>query len=485
MKAFTFFFTPLLFLASHSLLAAEKKITQEPISYIGHGAIFGPDGSEISPTNSFLAQATKWYIDTLYKNLAPELQSEFSSVRNTVTNGLHLDEQSNLIINTSLIDWLLDRSNLKNADQIRGKNRLLKKILKNKLTDHNSVFFPRGIEAFVVQPKLLDRLAKINGVQQNINIAPFAVTTKGGELYRAECAAAGVPTPPDFGPGTGWNSQGIINKRDLIIVRGNDAEVLTWVSTNPAGMCIALPRFNLDRTVEADGVICMGKTTSKVCFWDNQIKDGEGDSAIFTFPLGSPQPFNKWAGGADLRGGVGGVCSDCHAGENPYIIHGSILESLSNTLPTFSDNWYDPIVRAGDETPWPENPGPMDSPSRCSTCHGSAELPGDAGRLPRLKGLLGYCGVLRSSIGALAPPLPGLTNPMAFMPQGRKAGTLACTPGLSHSDPRYRACSNETSTDCTPNFSESDPRRQQPDFPDAYRVSCSKEMADLLSQCIP
>ena len=52
------------------------------------------------------------------------------------------------------------------------------------------------------------------------------------------------------------------------------------------------------------------------------------------------------AGGAEIEYGTGGICTNCHAGENPYIIHpkvdlgGGVLMGKLNkpplNLPTFS-----------------------------------------------------------------------------------------------------------------------------------------------------
>jgi hypothetical protein len=453
---------------------------REPIAFIGHGALFGPDGSEIAPTGKFLVDATRWYADELSKGLNETQKTEFQRLSTDVSGIYYRDEQSQAYANAQLVDWLLDRTERADVNELRSKNNLIKKVLSQRLTGSIDVRFPSGIGEYQPDPNLLAKFLSFK-----TDVHPFAFTPSGGATYRDECRKAGVPIPPDFGPGSGWVSQGVIPKSDLFIVRGDDAEVLTWTSVMPAGMCIALPRYSADKKVQADGVICFGKVSSKVCFWDNQVRDGQGDAATFEFPLGSTQPFDRWGGGTDLRGAVGGICSDCHAGENPYVIHGKILGSLSDTLPTFPDQWYDPLVRNGDKSPWPENPGPMDSPGPCNGCHGSAASPSHAGRLPALSSKLpGYCGaVLRSSLGALAPPLKGSTNPPASMPQGRNAGTYACTPGLGSADPRYRPCSVKTIIDCTPEFSSVDPRRNDADFPNAYKVSCTQEMADLLMRC--
>lgn len=123
-----------------------------------------------------------------------------------------------------------------------------------------------------------------------------------------------------------------------------------------------------------------------------QIPIGVANTAID--PLGRYQ-----AGGFELLGGAGGVCTDCHAGENPYITHpksnlggGIFWEDPRNVqgLPTFAPNRYDPLVPAA----WPQNDlsqAGSTVPGVCSACH----LKGSAGRFPHLSNQLqGYCGTI-------------------------------------------------------------------------------------------
>jgi hypothetical protein len=474
----------------------------EPIAFIGHGTMFDRAGSAIIPSLQTVGEAQAWYRHALSAKLTPAQGVAFAAFEATLSAGLALDSQSQLVLNAALIDWLLDHTSVPGADRIRGKNALLKYYLERPLPEKPDLRQPGGEADFAADPELLRRLARVPAT-------PLLLTGASGDGYRKLCLENGVPIPPDFGTGSAWVDQGRLEKSELFLNNPPSAEVLTWVSAPPAppGMCIALPRFRTERregktpdalpafkrVVSLDGVVCLGQTApggstaadkrARACFWDNE-KNGK----FFSFELGTTKTFDSFGGGAELQGASGGgVCSDCHAGENPFVMHGKLLLSLDQpplSLPTTAPSWHDPIVRNGDVTKtgaalaWPQNPGPMDSPDACVNCHGTAKETG-VQRLPQLSTALpDYCGlVLRASIGALGVPFPGQVNPPASMPPGKRAGTLACTPGLAPTDPRYHACKADVTQDCTPNYP--DGRQGSP----AYKVSCTKQMADLLALC--
>lgn len=494
-----------LILVAAGVAAQDHKRDHEPIAFIGHGVMFDQGGGQIQPTVAFIGKAQVWYRRDLVEKLDKERRARFVAMERGLAKDLKLDAQSRLVMNAYLLDWLIQSAGTKDATRLLGKNRLMKLYLQAALPGEAGGQFRQGLRPFKVHPELLKRLTDWSKGEGNLpgGVAKL-VTGVGGQAYRDLCAANGVPIPPDIGT-AGWVSQGLIPQSELFIVRSLQAEVMTYKSTSPAGMCIALPRFGVDQfgtpdIVQLDGVICMGEQpsadtlTPMVCFWDNEKNTTTVEPFVppFEFPrftggVRTVVPFANFGGGSELAAGVGGVCSDCHSGENPYIIHGTTLSNLPAAgLTTFPVSWPKPIVRTGDVVPWPENPGPMNSPQSCRGCHGMAgDPPGAPGRLPHLStDLPGYCGaVLRSSIGALAPPMPGRLNPPPTMPMNANVGKLACTSGLPSGDPRYRACSAATTVSCTPTFNPADPRVSQPDFPAAYQVMCTPEMASLLAQC--
>lgn len=469
----------------------------EPVSFVAHGAMFDATGDQITPTLAFVGAAQKWYRDMLLEKLAQEEREKFEDLEGRLVSNLEMQSQDRLVVNARLLDWLLEKSLIDNSYRLRGRvnalNASLRYVLPSGPSRPSTRREPYKLSDSVTQ-MLSDPGLMLNQLPRN---DVFILTPDAGEAYRNLCAAHGVPLPPDFGPGSTWKSRGDIAGSDLYIVRELKAEILTYESETPKGMCIALPRYDDQGIVQAAGIICLGHADpldparAKTCFWDNQDPSVPADKATFTFAKGAAQSTSAFAGGADLRGGVGGVCSDCHSGENPYIIHGKELDATSEQLASliFAPTWYEPIVRTGDDAPWPENPGPIqDAPKVCTKCHDQGD--GEAGRLPNISLLLNqYCrAVLRPSLGARSlvytkPGEPPILNPPAAMPPP-KPGSYICTPNIPEGDPRRVACTALHTASCTPPFlpladGTADPRAGDP----LYELKCTTDVANLLARC--
>jgi hypothetical protein len=404
---------------------------QEPIAYVGHGAFFDHNGNQIVPTPEFIASALAWYRAKLILQLGPQKRSEFEASERRAREGLNLKGQSQLVLDARMVDWLLANAG-KSEDiaRIQGKLNAVKHALEWQLPERDDLDVPQYEKKFKPDPQLLERLKTFGFVGDGMQVR--LATTSSGADYVTECMANGVPIPPPIGQLDpqglrGWKSQGLIPKAEQFITN-TQAEVMTYHSSSPEGLCIALPRSSETdtRLIILDGVICLGKVSSKVCFWDNQMQRN-----AFTFragtkiPIGSPNlainPDGQYmAGGAELLDGSGGVCTDCHAGRNPYIIHAqltpqfdpvNVLGRLNRpplNLPTFSDARYDPLVAAA----WPQNrfSQPQSTvPGVCSPCHRpklSVNVNLRGGEFPRLStNLSGYCD------SVLTPAVQGKTKP--------------------------------------------------------------------------
>jgi hypothetical protein len=272
----------------------------------------------------------------------------------------------------------------------------------------------------------------------------------GGYIYARSCARAGVPIPPPFtaSGSSQWQAFGPIPFS--ILNPGQTSEVYAYFS--PKGLCMALPIRDVANkpTYDALGVICQGLSTgantslsnSKACYWDNA---NQSMTPTGTYPIDGPTflapPFLP----------SNNQCSDCHAGENSFIVHTSspslvnmpssalfatkpLWQALSDYNASFSANnfltrnsWFKPML----DLTWPQNPERPNSylpdangnyAGPCSGCHN----PTDAGRLPDVTGtvgvpsrdkLIGYCfrilsGEITSGVGLTSGVGPHLVGPM-------------------------------------------------------------------------
>jgi hypothetical protein len=265
-------------------------------------------------------------------------------------------------------------------------------------------------------------------------------TTLGGQQYVDQCRAAGVPIPPD------WTSPLWIKKGGLdaplapnqspdktFISENAFAEVFYATSSNPVGVCVALPRFTTQGGNNAVllGIICQGKVTGNACFWDNSrdtTNDGVKNGRGFTIgrnqfvPIVSTTGGLSFSGGADLEGATGGACTTCHAGENAFIVHPGTALDLGDGLMK-PDRWYTPIVPG----PWPDNPGPSNQldavmlgagDRSCLNCHGPGghRFPQFSTELKDENGGSAYCGTGGEIDEALRLTMPAFQSPSSFVP---------------------------------------------------------------------
>lgn len=388
----------------------------EPIAYIGHGGFFDQKGRQIVPTAEFVAKAQSWYRERLLSSLKPKQRAAFAAFEQRLGKDLNLTGQAGLVVRQRSLQWLATQAPRSVAtDRMRGKLSALAYRLEWQLPVRDDLNELRSLEPFALDPKIQARL-KLPEFTPPVD---KTATANSGAAYIAECMANNVPIPPSIGdltPGN-WTSLGFIPQAEQFIVF-TPAELRVF--QNADGMCFALPRYtnNFQTTVALDGVICLSQTTGKVCFWDNQMA-----GSTFSFPTGDLIPIGVpnagvdpmlryQAGGAELNALAGGVCTDCHAGENPYIIHpDSDLDPGAGTLfmgalglPTFAPTRYDPLVLSS----WDQNQlsQALDVPPVCAGCH----VQGSAGRFPHLSSdIPGYCNtILAQAVTDTMPPFsPG------------------------------------------------------------------------------
>jgi hypothetical protein len=241
-------------------------------------------------------------------------------------------------------------------------------------------------------------------------------TNNSGQAYIDECIDAGVPVPSTVNDtNAGWDIVSASITEPFMEPDFQDAR-LWWFENRenmpgPDGICMSLPRGEEPGPdAEVFGVICMG-WNGNTCYFTNHADD------IFPLvpDLNDPILTAELAGGTDLVGAPEGECTNCHAGENPFIIHPddpAFVEVMASVSRVFPDAWPTPIV--------PEefvgNPEPLDQLGpvtnlqlRCDSCH---QQGASGGRLPLVSTAYDeYCS------GVLAPALGEVAGIPATMPR--------------------------------------------------------------------
>ena len=364
----------------------DAAIADATIVTVGHGKLVGSHGRVLTPSRALIERTQRGYLDRLQRE-AGALGGGSAAAHARIAS-----EVSDVLLADALyIDWLIDTVQPDDGATLRAVNATMRHLYLDTLAPsalpRSEREHTKGLGAAVAK-----RLAA-DGIHTNVS------TANGGEKYIQECAAAGVPIPPPVFS-EGWVNRGILD--DEFIAAGEQAEVMQWTSDKPAGLCIALPRYLPGSDdIGLLGMICLGAVTSKVCFWDSP-------SSGPTFHRNVPVDIKQFVGGFDLDANGQGVCTDCHAGENPYIVHPERPPFVG--FSQFGSHWYEPIVHPS----WPQNPGPtnllagVSSPGRCDGCHDAGR---SGGRFPAISTeLAGYCAVvlgtaaLNNALNGTMPP---------------------------------------------------------------------------------
>lgn len=399
-----------------------------PVASIGHGAFVDANGRQIVPTEKFISEAIAWYRNDVMGRVAADRRTLNEKLLGEARRSRVLNANQRLLLEMRAAEWLYaNAQRLPADDRNRRALNAFAHVLRFELPKSSTDLYGAYARRFDLGADFETYLQRF-GFGIAAAARPLTATTNAGLAYINECRSHGVPIPPPIGDSR-WVSRGFIPRNQLFL-RNQSVEVQTFTSTTPQGLCIALPRSNDTNpadgvTVALDGVICLGKRPSPlsgkstVCFWDNQMN---GQSFEFTkgdrIPIGwndpaqvNPNPSGRFmSGGAQLTSIGAGMCSDCHAGQNPFVVHpNTVLSTLGSpplNLPMFGDTWYDPLVLAS----WPQNEKRLNdvyAPAACQTCHTT----GSAGRLPHIStGISDYCttilqNAVRGGVDATGAPI--------------------------------------------------------------------------------
>ena len=277
-------------LVASSALAQDADF-EDPIGLTGHGSLFDRQGRPIEATPEFLAETLEGYLDALTARATAETMREFEQFRERIANATPAKaapaaRRLELMGMAAEVAWLSARQ--PPEDRIDTHINIIRYLLETGAVE--------GMDTGEVPPELREIFEETRATPGGGGIVALS-TLAEGQAYINECAANGVPIPPDWGSAQ-WVSTGSLSDAEEFISQADPRRAYSSSqSTSPPGSCIALPRVAGNGTgdIVLLGIICQGEQTGKVCFWDNQEND-QG------FPIGVNEsvPLSDFAGGAEL-----------------------------------------------------------------------------------------------------------------------------------------------------------------------------------------
>ena len=390
---------------------------------LGHGAFFTKEGAQITPTTQDILATQQHFLTTL------GAASDFKSA-SFLEQGAPQDP---VLANAQRLAPLIRDVKPENWTSMEQVNLALAHHYQTSILERSADTLP---------PLLLDPPPPGRYTDDGLlTVGQHLSTTAGGDAYVQQCKNQKVPIPSTMRmnrnqqihnstnppPADKWINWGEIQSE--FESSNTLAQLWSWSSAEPGkeGICLALPRWK-DNEAQLFGLICLGYRSGKVCYFDNpEGTSFKNDQVGLT--------INSFVGGYDLQANGQGICSDCHAGENPFVVHNErLVRETSGTVEVYpppdmgdmglspdmdfflrgvdrnlnpffllnqsvgsirADVWPDPIVHPN----WPQNPGPLPllappvNPDQksCTGCHAG---PG-AQRFPLVSTrLAGYCGAV-------------------------------------------------------------------------------------------
>jgi uncharacterized repeat protein (TIGR01451 family) len=404
--------------------------SDDPILSVGESGIMGVDGGQFQPTLPFIQSVQQYYIGQLTPT--PAEYTIWTTISNSVSD--------QVLANALFIDYLAatNPATSTTPEGITAKNDALRWYYLVNMTRSPLLPGTNGPWARGINPTVATNLES-----RGIPVFVATESTNARSAYTNNCALKGVPIPPDMYTGA-WVNLGQIT--DPFISGELYAELWIYVSQSPPGVCLALPRYITvgaappapNASISLLGLVCMGFNAQAdgncyACFWDNPAANRADTNGVAPaggyWKRGVARPLKDFVGGVNLNDpgqvGIGGQCTDCHAGQNSFVVHPrkapfkSAYKAVEDpAIKAHGANlngaaWYIPY---GVDPSWPQNPNPGNNQGGdCTTCHKPSDK---AGRLPLCSSKTpGYCNTILPTatqtefvggkvIAGMAPPNP-------------------------------------------------------------------------------
>lgn len=350
-----------------------------------HGMVLDKDLREIPPTIDNVSFVLRRFTEALASRSSTASNARLVDMLRTEP-APEMDKKDELLRSVAMARWLLQDPDLPQKESLEPMLGALEVWATIPTGDGINVQLRNNT-------RLRGMVAAMNLDIQDEDI--LEETPPATTPYMKECRAAQVPIPPDWGDDR-WKFQEILLQKDSFVRESatTTGEVWTFTDPNVPGLCVGLPRrLNTTRKIGLFGIICQSATTGKACFWDNV-----GRASQERLPPEESERMKI----ATIYDGllIEENCTNCHRGENVFIIHPRTAVDLSDEFNTDSGvDWYTPIPDQTRRLEW-GNPGPMKGLTKCSGCHQMPELV--AKNNPDEKSP--YCRILKQVVDNTMPP---------------------------------------------------------------------------------
>ena len=360
--------------------------TGVPELYFYHGMVLDKNLREIPPTIDNVSFVLRRFVEGLASRSSQDANARIvDMLRNAPI--AEMDKNDELLRSVATARWLLQ-------DATYPRKESLDPML-GALEVWASIPTREGID---IQLRNNSRLAPMLAAM-DLQIQDEAIQRDLQSVvteYFEECKREQVPIPPDWGDEK-WQFQSELDP-DFSFVADSDSIAEVWAYADPSvrGLCIALPRKDVvTQGIGLFGIICQSDTTGKACFWDNV--DWRTKQRL------TPEQSKRMKI-ADIQNGslVDENCTNCHRGENVFVIHPRTAVDLPDQFDTDPEvDWYTPISR---KKIW-GNPGPMAGLDKCNGCHQLPELAANNNDLSTKPiEASPYCRILKQVVTKTMPP---------------------------------------------------------------------------------